>query len=520
MDTLLVNGNVITMASPNVREQAIAISDGTIVQVGDSSAVRKSASDGARIFDLHGMTVLPGLTDSHMHCFITGLSLVSARLEDAHSVADVCERLREAARDAEPDAWVYALGCQPWALAEHRYPTLEELDRVAPRNPVYIAAVTFHSGATNSRGLELIKPDLAEPGVEKDEAGRPTGAFLSDVTHFHAASVAYGALSNDEIASLYEHTAQFVASRGVTTLHCLDGQFIDGDRDVLVLLEKSHLLPVHMHVMYQTMDVKRVQELGLPRIGGCLTIDGAGFDHTALMYEPYSDAPWTCGDCYIEESRVQAFVKEAHEAGLQIGMHAIGDRAVDILVRAYAEAMDSVPRWNCRHRAEHFYVPSEWAIDEAQRLGLVLAMQPVFPWLWDREEHLDYERFWGRERADRAEPFARLIERGFVVCGGSDSPVTEVDPLLGIHAAANHPHPARRVSVEDALRMFTVNAAYAEFREREKGSLEVGKQADLVVIDRDPFVQTEHIRESVVELTMKGGEVSYLREGGALESST
>jgi predicted amidohydrolase YtcJ len=520
MDTILVNGNVITMAGPNKREQAVAVSDGKIVRVGDSRTALAGANANTRVFDLQGKTVLPGLTDSHMHCFITGLSLVSARLGDATSIQDVCERVREAARHAEPDAWVYALGCQPWALAERRYPSMEELDAVAPRNPVYIAAATFHSGATNSRGFELINPDLAEPGVGKDEAGRPSGSFLSDVTHFRAAGVAYGALSNDEIASLYKSAAEFAASRGVTTLHCLDGQFIDGDRDVFVLLETSHLLPVHMHVMYQTMDVQRVLELGLPRIGGCLTIDGAGFDHTALMYEPYTDAPWTCGDCYIEESQVRSFIKEAHEAGLQIGMHAIGDRAVDILVRAYAEAMDAFPRDDCRHRAEHFYLPSEWAIDEAARLGLVLPMQPVFPWLWDRDEDLDYERFWGRQRADRAEPFARLIERGMVVCGGSDSPVTEVDPLLGVHAAANHPHPARRVSVENALRMFTVNAAYAEFHEHEKGSLEDGKQADLVVVDRDPFLDTEHIRESVVELTMKAGEVSYLREGGALERST
>jgi predicted amidohydrolase YtcJ len=511
MELVLTNANVIPMAVPSKREQAIAIRDGRIVMVASSRAVAEMASANARVVDLQGRTVLPGFIDSHMHCFLTGLQSIAARLETARTVDDVCELVHQRARDCEPGQWVYGLGCMPWALREGRYPTIADLDRAAPRNPVYIMAQTVHSGAANSAAFRTIAIDPSTPGVEKDPAGRPTGSFLSDDTHFAAARIAFGALSDEEIALLYECVAKSVTRVGVTTLHCLDGQFIDDDRDVSVLLDVQHRLPVRTVLMYQTMDVKRAKDLGLPRIGGCLCVDGAGFDHTALMYEPYADAPETCGDCYIDEARIRSFVREAHAAGLQIGMHALGDRAVDILVRVYKEVMEASPREDCRHRVEHFYVPSDWAVEQAQQLGLALAMQPAFPWMWDRGTDTDYERVWGRERSDRAEPFRELCDRGLVISGGSDSPVTQVNPLLGIHSAANHPHPARRVGVEDALRMFTVNGAWVEFGEKEKGTIEIGKLADLVVVDGDPFLETARIKDFSVEMTIKGGEVVFER---------
>ena len=509
MDMILFGGNVITMAAPDRRQQAVAVDSGRIVAVGDSESIKGLADANTRIVDLAGKTLLPGLIDSHVHLFLTGLALSAVALQDAASVADVCDAVRERARDTLPGCWVYGMGCAPWTLKEARYPTLSELDEAAPDNPVYISAVTFHSGATNTRGFREIGLEPEGDGVEKDASGTPTGAFVSDDAHFAAAEAAFGALSRDEIDEMYRAAARFAASRGVTTLHCLEGQFMKGDEDVLCLLRLRASLAVHAVVYYQTMDVARVVELGLPRIGGCLTIDGSGFDHTALMYEPYTDEPSTKGDLYIPEARVREFVSQAHAAGLQVAMHAIGDRAVDILVSAYAEATGNRPRIDCRHRAEHFYVPSEWAITKAERLGLALPMQPAFAWLWDLDADSECARIWGRQRADRAEPYARLFDRGMMVAGGSDSPVTEIDPLLGIHSAANHPHPARRISVDNALRMFTVNGAWAAFEEKEKGPVEVGKLADLTVIDGDPFAERERIKDFSVEMTIKRGSVVY-----------
>ncbi len=515
MDMILVNGNVITMAAAGATAAdhlggAVAIRDGRILAVGDESSVRAAASADARVVDLEGKTVLPGFIDSHMHCFITGISLVSARLETAATVAEVCERMAAQASRTPAGAWVYGIGCVPWALAEGRYPTMEELERAVPDHPAYIAAVTFHSGSTNKRGFDLIGLQPEQHGVEVDAEGRPTGAFLSDDSHFAAAGVAFGSLSDDEIAALYRKTASFAASRGVTTLHCLDGQFIEGDRDVRVLLDAAGQLDAHTVVMYQTMDVQKALDLGLPRIGGCLTIDGAGFERTALMYEPYTDDSSTCGDQYISDDEILSFVREAHGAGLQIGMHAIGDKAVDVLVSAYDQALEESPRDDARHRVEHFYLPSPRAVELAERHSLALPMQPVFSLLWDGEESA-YERLWGPVRAARAEPFAELCDRGLVVSGGSDSPVTEVNPLVGIHGAVNNPRASRCVAVGDALRMFTTNGAWVAFEENEKGTIEPGKLADLVVLDRDPFAEPESIAEFQVEVTIMGGRVVFQR---------
>ncbi|MBU2604001.1 MAG: amidohydrolase [Actinobacteria bacterium] len=515
MDMILVNGNVITMttAGATAADQpggAVAIRDGRILAVGGEGGVRSAAAADARVVDLEGKTVLPGFIDSHMHCFITGISLVAARLETAASVAEVCERMAEQASRTPAGAWVYGIGCVPWALAEGRYPTKEELERAVPDHPAYIAAVTFHSGSTNVRGFDLIGLRPGQHGVEVDAEGRPTGAFLSDDSHFAAAGVAFGSLSDEEIADLYRKTASFAASRGVTTLHCLDGQFIEGDRDVRVLLDAGDQLDVHTVVMYQTMDVQKALDLGLPRIGGCLTIDGAGFERTALMYEPYTDDPSTCGDQYISDDEILSFVREAHGAGLQIGMHAIGDKAVDVLVSAYDQVLEESPREDARHRVEHFYLPSPRAMELAERHGLALPMQPVFSLLWDAEDSA-YERLWGPVRAARAEPFAELRDRGLVVSGGSDSPVTEVNPLVGIHGAVNNPRASRRVAVADALRMFTANGAWVAFEENEKGTIEPGKLADLVVLDRDPFAEPGSIAEFKVEMTITAGRVVFER---------
>jgi predicted amidohydrolase YtcJ len=391
-------------------------------------------------------------------------------------------------------------------LAERRFPTRTELDDAVLGRPVFVASATFHSGAANSVALEQIArrgPSTARIGPQEQ------GWFLDDESHFAASRVAFGSLTDKEIADLYRRVAKHAASRGVTTLHCLEGQFMQGDRDVRALVDCQRELPVHVVLMYQTMDVERVLDLGLPRIGGCLTVDGACFEHTAAFYEPYRDAPHTCGTLNYPEDEVADFVCRAHTAGLQIGMHAIGDRAIDTLVRSYHAALTQRPRKDARHRVEHFQLPSEWAIDEARDLGLALPMQPVFSYLWDTPGNSSYERSFGMQRAERMEPIGRLARLGLHVSGGSDSPVTPIDPLLGIHAVVNNPRASRRASLEDALRMYTINGAWAAREENMRGSITVGRAADLVVIDRDPFDDSESIAESVVRLTIHDGIVTH-----------
>jgi predicted amidohydrolase YtcJ len=508
-DLIVLNANVIPMTVPRKRERALAVKDGRIVRVGSNRAVAELRRPETKVIDLAGQTVLPGFIDSHLHATLTGLSLNAARLETAPDVHEVLDRIRAKAQKTPAGKWVLGMGCVPWALKEGRFPTMAELDGVCPSHPVFICAVTFHSSAVNTRGFELIGIDPNMHGVEKDSAGRPTGSFLSDDSHFFASTKALGSLSDEELAELFHQVADFAVARGVTTMHCLDGQFVADDRDVYVLHKIRNSLPLHTLIMFQTNDVKKALDLGLPRIGGCLTIDGAGFEHTALFYEPYTDRPDLYGQLYIPEPALESFVTQAHQAGLQIGMHAIGDKAVDILVKAYQKAQARYPREDARHRVEHFITPTDWAMDTAADMGLALPMQPVFPFLWDTPQHSEYVRLLGPERANRLEPFVELQKRGLIISGGSDSPVTDINPLLGIHAGVNMPNPVRRVSVEEALRMFTINGAWVGKEEADKGTIEVGKLADLVVLDGDPYREPQRIKDFSVKMTIVAGSVAY-----------
>ena len=204
MDLILHNANVITMGVPNKRQSAVAVKDGRIAFVGGDRDALALATDSTRTVELDGATVLPGLIDSHMHCFATGLTFISARLETATSVNEVCELMAEQARGVPKGKWVYGMSVVPWALKEGRYPTMAEMDASVPDHPIYMSSATFHSGATNTRGFELIGIDPARHGVEKDAQGKPTGTFASDDTHFEAGSVANNAFSDDEIADLFK----------------------------------------------------------------------------------------------------------------------------------------------------------------------------------------------------------------------------------------------------------------------------------------------------------------------------
>ena len=508
MDAKLVGGTVITMDPEHPAATAVAIRDGRIAAVGDDHEVRAAEVPGAELIDLRGRTVVPGLIDSHAHALDTGLQGVAVDLEGATSVSEVCERIARGA--GRPyGGWVHGMQCAHWDLREGRYPTLAELDGACRDVPVFVGSVTGHSAATNSAGLRVIEAGAPWLADRAPAAPEEAGWFRDDTEVAAASGVVLGALDRGDLADLYRSVAALAAAKGVTTLHCLEGGMIHGDTDASVLHEIGDELPVRVVLMFQTMDVDRVVGMGLPRIGGCLCVDGACFENTACFYEPYLDKPETSGYLNYAEEEIFDFVRTAHEAGLQIGMHAIGDRAIDVLTSAYAAAQAVSPRPDMRHRVEHFQTPTEHSMGIAGELGLALPMQPIFSYLWDRPGADHYVRQFGEARADGMESFARLIARGLVVSGGSDSPVTKIDPLLGIQSAVNNPRASRRTSVEDALKMFTANGAWVAHDEHKYGMLRTGLAADLVVLGADPYEESESIKDIPVLMTVGRGDVTH-----------
>jgi predicted amidohydrolase YtcJ len=294
---------------------------------------------------------------------------------------------------------------------------------------------------------------------------------------------------------------------GITTLHALEGDDTGDDRAVLNLMAAMRGLLLRFVLYYQTMNVDRVLTLGLPRIGGCILLDGDIGPRTAALSEPYVDDPACYGTLYHSQEEIDAFVLKAHRAGLQVAMHAVGDGAVEQALRAYEAALVAFPRDDHRHRIEHCEVIREDQILRAQRLGVALAIQPPFNHYWP---HTEYYTTLGEERAWEADPVRTLMRPGLLIAGGSDSTVTPLGPLIGVHAAVNHSNPAERVSVQEALELYTINAARIAFEEREKGSLQMGKLGDFVVLAKDPFaVDPGHIKDIPIDMTVIGGEVVY-----------
>lgn len=503
------NANILTMDPAQPRAEALVIRDGRLVAVGDWADIA-ALSKNMPVLDLRGKTVLPGMIDTHTHFLWTAMSLAALDVSAGVDHETLQAVIQQAVAETPGGDLIFGMGFTEYALDTQRFgPIVEALDAVAPDHPVFLIGVTGHTYAANSRALDILDLPEGTAGLILDDQGRPNGLL--------AGQAGYGAADRfSEIFGGGDKAAEMVAqaigkahSVGLTTVHALEGGVVGEDANVIEFLEALPALPLRIVLWYQTMDVERVQALGLPRIGGCILLDGDVGPHTAALREPYVDQTGSYGTLYHSQEEVDAFVFKAHQAGLQIAMHAVGDAAVEQALNAYEAALTAHPRDDHRHRIEHCEVIGEDQIERAQSLGVALAIQPPFNHYWP---HTTYYPVLGEERAWKADPVRTLLRPGLLVAGGSDSTVTPLGPLIGVHAAVNHSNPAERVSVQEALELYTINAARIAFEEGEKGSLEVGKLGDLAVLAADPFqVAPEEIKETPVDMTVIGGQIVYQR---------
>jgi predicted amidohydrolase YtcJ len=505
----LAHGRIITMAGRDIARGTLIIENGRLTQLLEGQHAPAADLSSQRVIDLEGKTILPGFIDSHTHLVLTGFSMESVNLSGARSINDVLELIRDGISHSESGHWVFGTQLVHRLLREKRNPTMDELDRVSPENPVWLVANTCHSSVVNSAGFQHIGLPPDSPGVEKNPTtGNPTGAYVTDQSHFEVHRRIFSSLSHEKIQGMIKRACDFAVTQGVTTLHALDGS-PENDRVFKILLETMPRMPLRIVPYFQTMDVNQVLDMGLPRIGGCLALDGAWLEHTVALSDPYQDLPGCRGMLFYTDQQVESFVQEAHESGLQVSMHAIGDAAIEQILKAYEKALANSPRKDHRHRIEHFSLPSDDQIERARDLEIVAAMQPMFSYNIGGPDGA-YVQYLGEGRASRIEDFRAFLDHGIKICGGSDSPVTPINPLMGIHAAVNNPFVRHRVSVEEALQLFTTHGASAAFEEDSKGTIEVGHLADLVVLDDNPKTVTSDRLEAIrVVMTLVGGEIVW-----------
>ena len=508
-DLAFRNANIITMNPGQPRATALAVRGSRITAVGSWEEVA-AHTEGMTVLDLAGKTVLPGFIDTHSHFLWTALSLAALDVSAAEDHEALQSIVCEAVAGRSPGESILGMGFTEYALDTERFsPIIEVLDAAAPQNPVCLMGVTGHTSAANTLALELLALSDGTPGVMRDAQGQPTGMLADQANNLVMDRFAASAGADEKAAGMLALAVEKALSVGLTTVHALEGGSTSDDEAVDEFLVAMPDLPLRFVLYYQTLDVDRVLDLGLPRIGGCILLDGDVGPHTAALSEPYVDDPTSCGTLYYSQEQIDSFVLKAHKAGLQVAMHAVGDAAVEQALDAYEAALTALPRDEHRHRIEHCEVIREEQIQRAQRLGVALAIQPPFNHYWP---HTDYYRTLGEERAWKADPVGSLMRPGLLLAGGSDSTVTPLGPLIGVHAAVNHSNPAERVGVEEALALYTIDAARIAFEEPDKGSLEPGKLGDLAVLAQDPFeVDPVHLIDIPVDMTIIGGEVMYER---------
>jgi predicted amidohydrolase YtcJ len=489
------------------RAEALAVRDGRIVAVGSWDEVAPHAGGLANL-DLAGKIVLPGFIDTHAHFLWTALSLAALDVSGGKDGSSLQAIIRQAAVQTPRGELIFGMGFAEYPLeTEQQSPIIQDLDAAAPENPVFLMGVTGHTSAVNSQALKQLSLPSSTSGVMRDASERPNGllADRANTLAWERFSQSFGA--DQRASEMVARAEEKALSVGLTTLHALEGGTTSEDAIIPDLLMAMPALRLRLVLYYQTMNVDRVIRLGLPRIGGCILLDGDVGPRTAALSEPYADDPACYGTLYYTQEEVNAFVLKAHEAGLQVAMHAVGDGAVEQALNAYSAALAAHPRDDHRHRIEHCEIIREEQIERARQLGVALAIQPPFNHYWP---HTTYYASLGEERAWKADPVRSLVRPGLLVAGGSDSTVTPLGPLIGVHAAVNHSNPAERIGVREALALYTINAARIGFEEQDKGSLEVGKLGDMAVLAEDPFrVGPGQIKDIPVAMTIVGGQLAY-----------
>ena len=549
VDLLLVNGNVYTVNEKQPHAEAIAVKGDRIVFVGSKDEAKRFHA--ARTIDLTGKTVLPGLTDSHCHIFGIGERELSLNLEGTNTLQDFLVAVSKRATKTEPGKWITGRGWIETFWKPARFPTREDLDKVAPENPVFLIRADGHASVANSAALKIAKIDQNTPNpfggeILKDKTtGEPTGMLTDSAQGLVRKNIPASTAAEREQALLTGIDREiklgwceiqnagshkddialikrvyFDAKARIRFINCVYGPGEDAQN---FLKEGAIIDGFDHHFTQRTIKV---------------VFDGALGSRGAALLKPYSDAPETSGYLTEKPEELKPMLEEALRRGIQVETHAIGDRANRTILDLYEAAFKAVPsdqrpikepRW----RVEHAQIVDPADLPRFAKLGVIPSMQP---------SHAISDLFFasarlGMDRLAGAYAWQSFLKSGVIIPGGSDAPVERGEPMIEFYAAVSRKplpeksaglpaegpsrtsfltkagwHPEQKVSREQALKMFTIWPAFASFEENDKGSIEAGKLADFTVLSADIMkIPEPEILKTQNEMTIVGGEVVYQR---------
>jgi predicted amidohydrolase YtcJ len=533
-DMVIVNGKIYTLNPKQPWAEALAIRADRIVAVGSNAEIAKLQSISTQVIDAKGRLVLPGFTDCHIHFMDGAFSLGRVNLEGAKNAADIQQRLREYGAAHPGDSWILGRGWN-YAMFPSSLPDKKALDEVFPHRPAFLEGYDGHTYWANSKALELahVTNDTANPSngvIVRDPAtGEATGA-LKEAAQGLVAAVIPKPTRGEKVAAL-RAGIHWANENGLTRVHSAGGDF--EEFELYDELLRHGDLTVRFYVAYfqnppelRAQDIAAVEDARKKFTGDWLSagavkfmIDGVVESHTAAMLQPYSDDASFQGKPFWDPEKYKSAIAELDKRGLQIFTHAIGDAGVRTVLDGY-ENMERLNHTSGkRPRIEHIETIAANDIPRFGKLGVIASMQPLHSYP-DEDTLRVWARNAGPDRASRAWVWKSIADGGGQLAFGSDWPVVTLNPFEGIQTAVTRqtaeglPNagfvPTERLSVADAIRGYTLGAAYAGFREKAEGSLEPGKLADLIILSQNLFeVEPRSINKTKVLTTIVGGRVVF-----------
>ncbi len=505
-DLILVGGRVRTMDPAHPRARGVAFGGGRVLAVGTDAQAERWRGRATAVVDLGGRVVLPGFIDAHAHLIESAARVSNLVLGGVASLVAAVRVLRGGVDRVKAGEWLVGDDWDESGWPEGRYLNRGDLDRVSSTVPVAAVRVDRHMASVNSAALDLLRVPPDTRGFERDASGVPTGVLKEEAYERMREAVAP---TPDRLARDFGKVARRALSLGITSIHDVVG---DLGMRAYQIVNGGGRLPLRVSLMARDTLLPHVAALGLRRgfgderlrLGAIKAFaDGSLGARTAALNEPYSDAPGESGMLVHPPEELRQLVARIHAAGFPAAVHAIGDRAIGLVLEA-AEA--AAPRKGARHRIEHVELPHPENVRLMARLGVAAVAQPNFVGQWSLPGGMYAARL-GRERLRANNPYRDLLRAGVRLAFGSDG--MPYGPLEGIHWAVNAPFDGQRITVDQAFAAYTAGGAWAGFEEAVKGTLTRGRLGDAVVLDGDPWREPGRIRSTGVALTVIGGRVVF-----------
>ena len=470
-------GSILTCDAQDHVYRYLVEDGGRIVHVGDELPAKYASFTRLQLGD---RTLIPAFGDSHIHFASFATFHAGLNVSDARSNGEILDMIRDFVPTCR-DKMVIAFGASPHSVAERKFVTREELDAVCPDKPLFMVKYDGHTCVVNSRLLALVeKKVVGLRGCHMDSGEMNQEAF------FAVSDFVTGSISIPQLLKNMQKAADHLADKGIGMIHSVSGVgfTLDADVDMENWFARGLSNGLQMRVYFQTMDVKKAKRRGLKRIGGCFeaALDGCFGSVDAALLEPYEGTD-DRGVLYYSDEKVTEFCKQANRAGMQIELHAIGDAAFDQAARAIKAALDDFPVHDHRHTIIHACLPTAEGLQVCAQYGIALAVQSAFI-DWPNEPNEYLESILG-SRTAKLNPFKTCADHSIVLSMGSDGPCTDPDPITWLHKACNNG--AESLTVPQALKAVTYNTYWTSFDEQERGSLEPGKFADMVILSANPM---------------------------------